>query len=85
MQSSGGLKRLISRWSQSRQNSCSGRAASVISVVVVPTEYLAQPITKISRQGIWNMVDERLEGGHFYRIDRSLKTGGILMVSESPS
>jgi hypothetical protein len=85
MQSNGGLRRLISRWSQSRQNSCSGRAASVISVVVVPTEYLAQPITKISRQGIWNMVDERLEGGHLYRIDRSLKTGGILMVSESPS
>jgi len=57
----GGLKRLISRWSQSRQNSCSGRSASVISVVVVPTEYLAQPIANMTRQDRWNMVDERLE------------------------
>jgi hypothetical protein len=36
-------------------------------------ESLNKPITKITRQGIWNMVDERLEGGH-YRIDRPLKT-----------
>jgi hypothetical protein len=35
---------------------------------------LNKPITKITRQGIWNMVDERLEGGHLYRIDRPLKT-----------
>ena len=70
----GGLKRLISRWSQSRQNSCSGRSASVISVVVVPTEYLAQPIANMTRQDRWNMVDERLEGGHLYRIDRPLQT-----------
>ena len=33
-------------------------------------ESLNKPITKITRQGIWNMVDERLEGGHLYRIDR---------------
>ncbi len=61
MLSNGGLKRLISRWSQSRQNSCSGRSASVISVVIVPTEYLAQPIANMTRQDRWNMVDERLE------------------------
>ena len=37
-------------------------------------EYLNQPITKVTRQGIWKMVDERLEGGHLYRIDRLEKT-----------
>lgn len=36
----GGLKRLISRWTQNRQNSCCGRAASVISVVIVPNRHL---------------------------------------------
>ena len=61
MLSNDGLKRLISRWSQRRQNSCCGRAASVISVVIVPTEYLAQPIANMTRQDRWNMVDERLE------------------------
>jgi hypothetical protein len=37
-------------------------------------EYLAQPIANMTRQDIWNMVNERLEGGHLYRIDRPLKT-----------
>ncbi len=77
MLSNDGLRRLISRWSQSRQNSCSGRAASVISVVIVSTEYLAQPIANMTWQNRWNMVDERLEGGHLYRIDRLEKTAKI--------
>jgi hypothetical protein len=37
-------------------------------------EYLAQPIANMTRQDIWNMVNERLEGEHLYRIDRPLKT-----------
>ncbi len=37
-------------------------------------EYLNQPLTKVTRQGIWKMVDERMEGGHLYRIDRLEKT-----------
>jgi hypothetical protein len=29
-------------------------------------ESLNKPLTKITRQGIWNMVDERMEGGHLF-------------------